>query len=109
MASFSCSISPFRVLSTNHAMSNAKANWLRFGAFSDAPLFRRDPIEGSIEMTRAPSLLAYDMVRSWNRCRGRSRGATGLARVEQAVIPVHEGGRVRRNLAIRPTSPRPRR
>src|SRR5271166_3384422 len=109
MASFSCSISPFRVLSANQAMTNTKPNWLRFGAFFDTPLFLRDPIEGSIETTRAPSLLAYDMVRSWNRCRGRSRGATGLARVEQAVVPVHEGGRVRRNLAIRPTSPRPRR
>jgi hypothetical protein len=81
------------------------ADWLRFGTLFDTPLFLRDPIEGSIETTRAPSLLTYDMVRSWNRCRGRCRGATGLARVERAVVPVHEGGRVRRNLAIRPTSP----
>ena len=54
MALFSCSISPFRVLSANQTMTNAKANWLRFGAFL-SPSARLLRLQRS-QVTRLPPL-----------------------------------------------------
>ncbi len=54
MALFSCSISPFRVLSANQTMTNAKANWLCFGAFL-SPSARLLRLQRS-QVTRLPPL-----------------------------------------------------